>query len=1178
MPQTAKMIDVSRSYIPIDPNTYAANLALSRYQDAPDQASPIVAYDGKNFIPTISGYKSYFGIDRAVQTDSLPSRADHVISFQNAAYQNILVAMCEDGIYIKHGADYGAWVKKVSVETSGGQYKEWSYCVLADAIYCYRTNDLQYYCIPSKVASANLEFYPMAPYMHIQTEAGSQYDPMPVGTYSFKVMGQLKAGWVTALSAASAELTLTTPSSILLWINEANVTKYSDKYAFIRFYITKGAVTKYIDVVATSADIAQVRLTATAWGSAQVVTEVPDEDMLSKPFTASQPVIGITPSFLNMAGQLGIFSAGTRLGFWDSEDSVSWSSMDDYTDFTPSLTTLAGSAIFSDVAGRIVTIQQLGDGFVIYSTQSIVYVAKEEGQLLLWSPKQLAKIGLSYRKQVTPSYYKHEHYAWTGDGLMRVAAGQVELIVPEVLDLMKKHNAPVYPELIDGRYLCLQIMDKDFELRRVLSTEITIEGETIAIGIVDTEEEKEEAIDKAMQYVYNPFDGYDRIEEVVEAAHSPVNVVVNNPPLQRIYDWELSVGSADKPSSHNGHYLYAAIRADTNCHVAPMAYPGYTTQDYVPKDSSPIAAATYYYNGVLITDPAKTSSGVLVYNKYTRTIFSNPDIGNSPDRLRHIIPGTAQSRKDKVADFVTMQVELWNRGAARQKEQLQAFMDYVSSLVGYQGSSFANMSNLTDIRVHIDLFSKVEAIAAARIRELEALFTPAEANTPTGPFADKVIGYIIAGYSPAELEITATGVALQRRITKVQELKIVHNKGKQSMPIDVITTRATMQSWMQVGTPFSGNAPPPYPNGAAIFAGYTFAEFDAYVDADVAATDGSDTPLETITASLQDRNDSTMGNALSRNASVLVTYTSKSDNSVRQETRYYLAILYNVGDAVLMNTASIIRGATLVGNFGVDRGEMVLTKYYDPQSGNEYPVNAVPFRGPYLAGTYELDEDAIAPATGIMGAMTKFNYYNLTVDSVWPNLVPLTWTPLTGYVAQFPDYEFVLQEGSPAPAYPTFYGAYVYDLFLKKWGKLDQEYSLLLNYSAINGQNGQPVSFNAFQMNSGILDTYGAIRLFDDKPSESFIRYGKIGYDRKGFTAAEEVRVGFSSPSTCTVALEPSITGVSIEKNLKDSVSVVSANGATLFANLSARWYNVTISGKYDINYLEFRGHSSGRR
>ena len=73
--------------------------------------------------------------------------------------------------------------------------------------------------------------------------------------------------------------------------------------------------------------------------------------------TPAAALTEISPSFLNMAGQLGIFRASNRLGFWDSAGSVSWSSSLDFSDFVPSIENMAGNRIFSDVIGNIVAIK-----------------------------------------------------------------------------------------------------------------------------------------------------------------------------------------------------------------------------------------------------------------------------------------------------------------------------------------------------------------------------------------------------------------------------------------------------------------------------------------------------------------------------------------------------------------------------------------------------------------------------------------------------------------------------------------------------------------------------------------------------------------------------------------------------------------------------------------------------
>ena len=82
-----------------------------------------------------------------------------------------------------------------------------------------------------------------------------------------------------------------------------------------------------------------------------------------------------------MSDRWGIFRANGRLGFWDSANSISWSSLFDKADFTPAIETLAGNVTFNDVLGRIVSIKASGSGFVIYSTKNIVGAAYSTGEV-----------------------------------------------------------------------------------------------------------------------------------------------------------------------------------------------------------------------------------------------------------------------------------------------------------------------------------------------------------------------------------------------------------------------------------------------------------------------------------------------------------------------------------------------------------------------------------------------------------------------------------------------------------------------------------------------------------------------------------------------------------------------------------------------------------------------------
>src|SRR5690348_15105999 len=113
--QSAKFIDITRSFIPLDPATFPDTLHGTAREDFPEDAAKVVAYKGKNFLPTSYGYKSYFGMNSALGIDALTSRLDRILILQTSIFSNILVAMCEDGIWLKQGEEAGAWTHAITL-------------------------------------------------------------------------------------------------------------------------------------------------------------------------------------------------------------------------------------------------------------------------------------------------------------------------------------------------------------------------------------------------------------------------------------------------------------------------------------------------------------------------------------------------------------------------------------------------------------------------------------------------------------------------------------------------------------------------------------------------------------------------------------------------------------------------------------------------------------------------------------------------------------------------------------------------------------------------------------------------------------------------------------------------------------------------------------------------------
>jgi hypothetical protein len=179
--------------------------------------------------------------------------------------------------------------------------------------------------------------------------------------------------------------------------------------------------------------------------------------------------------------------------------------------------------------------------------------------------------------------------------------------------------------------------------------------------------------------------------------------------------------------------------------------------------------------------------------------------------------------------------------------------------------------------------------------------------------------------------------------------------------------------------------------------------------------------------------------------------------------------------------------------------------------------------------------------------------------------------------AIYPGATFLLQDGSPAPLYPTFVGAFVLDTFLKKWGKMRNEYTVLFDIAPVNAVTPY-IPYNNFGIDMGILKVDGSIKMMDVNPEDSRITYGKIGYYRAGLTQAQEVKVHFRDPFTGGIVVDSSLDGRHANFDSRHSESYYGVNVAISYPPSVGVWHTVTIVGNYDLQYIEFRGTIAGRR
>lgn len=1079
MAQSVKFIDLTRSFVPVNPNSYPENLMGTNRGDYPEDAAPIVAYEGHNFMPTAYGYKSYFGTNTKLGIDALTSRCDYVFMYRNAKFENILVALCEDGIWTKRGEEAGAWNHVVTLSIpETGTALDWSYAVLANDLYMYRATNDKYYKLAQVVSDDFLDVLPSLGTITPSLALGNA-SILPAGNYKYAVAYKsIKNGWYSAPTAFVAIDVLATRPVLLEWPKHVDAESY-------RIYRQSAAGdVSYYDAVAVNIDTQQYY----DLGEAPLGTlaAMPDSSWLSNEDIDISDPVAITPNFLNMEGQQGLFSAGTRLGFWDSANSVSWSSIDDYADFTPSIQTLAGSAIFSDVAGRIVTILGSGEGFTIYATQSIVKVSRNVEATFQWEPAILLNAGISYPKQAAVAIPGTTHYAYTSIGIYQIDKGQIEQIIPQVYDYLKEANSPIYLTVLEGRYLAFCLMDQDFVIGQVSFNTNTIPAQVVTFPSTVVVSDLGDPITVEGSAACYTLQGTDAVH--------------NNS------------GAASVNGSGQGFTFSPLWKALYKAYYSYGGVANTITYDATPCPTADVDGNELNFNPQQGTLDSVTQNDT---NKYV--------VQDSPSDLAYKL----NSEK-----FVATQLALW-----RKADEARAAM-----LAEIQSKTYTGTKVVSSLVK--DFPNEVGD---------HGYFNPATNTCPIGGapidqtlYSDCLVGEYILEFSPPTWGISSCGLSLTRYATKKATLwrrTTTHNYcARETLP------NGAGYGWHDVG------------NGA----GY-----------------GHTTPLDVLLARI-----AFVGTYPAYDPAKY-RYTAVSSLQGKWELLggdlQWTAIchprLFMPGKTEQRTAITHTLEFTDIqtGVFAVDTAYMEISGWYNSANPTQIVPASITCAPPVVDINDPVSPSVLTgskfPVDDTSGTICGIPFQPITIPAIQAD--PIDW-PSQSVI--LPPSTFLMQKGSIAPIYPTFYGALIYDLQLKKWGKYKGEYKQLLDYNPLNGLVGNNIPYSVFGIKAGILSEHGDICLFDESPIDSVIKYGKIGYDRKGFTDCEEVRIQFKAASTAKIAVEGSLDGRFVEATLVKTLNVDEAMSGILFAGLSGRWYNIRISGQYDISYLEFRGYVTGRR
>ena len=838
------------------------------------------------------------------------------------------------------------------------------------------------------------------------------------------------------------------------------------------------------------------------------------------------------PNFLNMEGQMGIFRANGRLGFWDSANSISWSSLFDVTDITPSLETLAGNAIFNGVLGRITTILPQGDGFVIYSTKNIVGVRYSNNAASIWEASTITdSAGVAYPHEVTLGLTDLQHYAYTNTGIKAIGAynalnksHKIDEIITDVYDLLKQKREPVYLNMINGRFLCFSLLSSDYIDGRVSFTFNDI-GDLEARILFDGAE----------------WDGLEVLPTTIEGISIELDIAGRIAAGARygIYLWWTGTGRAMYPS------IVTPTSNPFNRETAITPYEIDAYSIHVPNLDLDISST--FANNTNYADASEI------------TILTDCEPENAVEYMEGgvVFPGLNQVgtevmglADDFLVEMIATQLQEWENFTDTQalnKTAIEAIPPAVSSIAG---TTIYPTSGSAQTEITAQLAALLIANPGGTIN----------GNTFTYPESSSLGSFLSGEGAITRNEFTGVGTYngqyfldktfvggwdVQKVITREYSIRQGTTSGWLATGIMSLTVMAYPT--------YIGTYPYVFADAGIPGNVYTFSTISSYdaMELQVPLVYAASPPLlECLAGShpaytgLWDKNpDYQYGTYSAR----YVTYKQQSEPT---DIRSWILweITWQGGVYPYYIDYADITTITTTANPALS----LVSSMTAQQSELEWGI--IPLGIP--AGRF----------TSTFGA---FTIAGADIRTAFATVPPLDVT--------YPGATFLINDGAPAPLYPTFVGALVLDTALQKWGKLKANHKALLDIAPINSVNA-PLSFTNFGMEMGMLAVDGTFNIFDALPAESWMRYGKIGYYRLGVTQIQEVHAHFGMPSSGIISVDTSLDGRVIDGYYSVNTSYNSAVKATAYGGNVGSWHTITISGIYDLTYMEFRGNIAGRR
>lgn len=1219
MSAIAGLVDVTKSMIVIDPDRFPVNLQKVYREDLPDASFKILAYDARNVMPTANGYRSYFSNYTLLGINPVPSDyCQWVLTYQTADYSTILIAACEEGLYwcgATQGDGPTDWQQVVvgnSVNPAAPVFHLWTHAVIANKLYVYCQGQDKFYCFGTIADIDNLV---------------SQATNFP----------------------------------------EAKVTKTGQSSAKYKFAIAS-----------------------------------------------------IVPTFLNMVGQIGLFRADNRLGFWDSDNAVAWSSAIYIPDFEPSTETFAGVTTFADVVGAITMIYGHGNDFVIYSTRSIVKATNVEGSSEKWSGSAiLSDTGVSFYNQIAPGQPDTTQYALTSSGLCRIQNGVPQFFETEVSDYLMEENDYYALSYIDGRYLFMH------STNALVPSVVSVDADKVVDATNGTyyfnhvTDNSNSSMPAAIANILNGSDS--AVQQDFKRNAVPTNASNNGAAagatmqprsLMPCYSGGEFKSSWDddavefKRDNIRSFYPESTIeywdplaQLNIETKLAPGSFYDFKEANPIPVPdltfSDPNAENRFFdkagdqFQDLLTKNIVRINKMLQGVNDFLRYAQTPQEISLSPANIPTLNPkavpnsytegniyGTVKRKKffeRKVNGLVRSQDLKWTMNncvyeCALNKKvnaKITAYisgtevleLNLISVVVPGFGFGYVNTGvKVGETKPFMIMFDK-DFWTEADSKAFRAFYAPGgeadkyfDFSRSTRPGDNDSMGMIVYLFfkSPSRLVVTEGGPSAASLsatyIDWTTMATVTHTSinGTETFQVNK-ALQQTKPEWrhgvadnlfkftqlyqknsnvshsrytIKPDGPLQGNMGTAYDTGQVIGISDTYEggpggywspphykselHMVDVVDAkgnvshgqggykEIPITQGGGTIsvrvdqssgwLPFITLGLGgtyiEPFDLSVGEWLSLSdpdrqhipmtqEQVALSVVKAAQRKPRTAWKFYARIEYEIeieeedaGGLHLFKADNSGWGYMVAGSF---------TKTHTRGEGSNVCI----------PGNYGAIKPNPTPEDA--GNIGKEPIINLpTIPGIQPPEPPVTW-PYPGPV-NIPDTSALFRKGTPAPFYPTYEAAIVYDFLLEKYGRYSNKHKEIYSLLPTNRADSTVTPTRDLGLRGGFLRPDRKLGYFSNAAPDSEIVYGRFGSYRLGITRGTKAVARFNGKTTGTIIVECSLNGATVDEGLTQALEFKDAVTVEFYFTRTAKWFNIRIRGKFDLIGLSFESDPRGRR